>query len=83
MNHSKHGLLMLICCLIPLAAFAAIFLFGVPVNNVLLVGVALLCPLLHLVMMGSMFRGGSGRQIGHSHEHHVADAKRKDMPTLE
>jgi hypothetical protein len=83
MNHSKHGLLMLICCLVPLAALTAIVVFNVPANNVLLVGVALLCPLLHLVMMGFMFRGGSERQIGHSHEHHIADAKRKDMPTLE
>lgn len=82
MNHSKHGLLMLICCLVPLAALTAIFVFGIPANNVLLAGIALLCPLLHLVMMGSMFRGESSGSSSHSHEHHVIDAKRKDIPAL-
>lgn len=82
MNHSKHALLMLICCLVPIAALTAIFVFGIPANNVLLVGIALLCPLLHLVMMRSMFRGGSDSHSGHSHEHLPVDAKRKDIPAL-
>lgn len=61
MKHpSCHLWLMLLCCLIPVAAFSAIFIFGVPVNSVVLVGLALLCPLLHFGMM--FFMGG--------HEHH-------------
>lgn len=54
MKHSgnHHLWLMLLCCLIPIAALGAIFLFGVPVNSVVLVGLVLLCPLLHLAMMG-------------------------------
>ncbi|MFN4218946.1 MAG: DUF2933 domain-containing protein [Candidatus Bipolaricaulia bacterium] len=41
-------------CLAPVAAVAAIWVFNVPVNTVLLVGALLLCPLAHLFMM----RGG-------------------------
>ncbi len=52
--HSKHILIMLACCLISFAALTAIMLFKVSVSNVLLIGLALACPLLHLLMMRSM-----------------------------
>lgn len=45
-------------CLAPLAAVAAIFVFNVPVNTVILVGLLALCPLAHLFMM---------RDGGHRH----------------
>jgi hypothetical protein len=56
----KHTLLMLACCLIPLAALAVIYVFDLPINSVLYFGVILLYPLLHFVMMRGM--------MGHDHQ---------------
>jgi uncharacterized membrane protein len=50
----NHWILMLLCCLIPLAGIAAIVVFRIPATNVLYFGLVLMCPLLHLVMMKSM-----------------------------
>ena len=53
--------LILISCLAIAAGIAAIFAFGVPTNTVLLVALALACPLAHLWMM---------RSGAHDHDHH-------------
>jgi len=55
LKRNRYLGLMVLCCLIPLAALGAIFLLGVPVSNALGFALILLCPLSHLLLMG---RGG-------------------------
>lgn len=65
----KHVLIMLLCCLVPVAAIGAILLFQVPVNQVLWLVLVLLCPLSHLLMMKFMPHEGSLPQ-GSTGQHH-------------
>jgi len=69
--NKKHILIMLACCLIPLVALSANFLLKIPVSTVALAGLALLCPLSHLLMVKFMAPMGN---MGHEHEeahHHI------------
>jgi len=62
---SKHTLIMVLCCLIPLAILAVLWAIGVS-GGYLILGVILLCPLLHILMMRDTHRG-SGEGSGHAH----------------
>jgi hypothetical protein len=55
--NKRHLIIMLLCCLIPLAALAALFLFKVQITPGLWFGLMLLCPVLHLLMMRFMLHG--------------------------
>jgi len=66
----SHLWIMILCCLIPIVGLAAIFLFNVPVSNVVFYGLILLCPVSHLLMMKYM--GHDHSSTDHSqHEHHT------------
>lgn len=74
----KHTLLMVLGCMLPMAALAAIFLFQVQVNTVLLVAILLLCPLLHLFMMRDHMSGHVMRDhVGHVADHHPVGSDEK------
>lgn len=52
---SKSGyILMALLCVVPVGAFAAIFLFNFPVSPVILLALALACPTAHLLFLGTM-----------------------------
>jgi YHS domain-containing protein len=61
---SKHALLMVACCLIPLGLIGAAYGLGFTLDGVLPIAMVLLCPILHLVMM---------RGMGHDHAGHSQD----------
>lgn len=66
--NKKHALIMLACCLIPIAGFALVSLFNIPLKSVFLFAMILFCPLSHLLMMKFMVHGDS-RQHGEVKDH--------------
>ncbi len=58
---SKHTLIMILCCLIPLVILGVLWAIGIS-GSYLILGVILLCPLLHIFMMRGMHK-----EVGHDH----------------
>ena len=67
----SHLWIMLLCCLIPIVGLAAVFLFNIPVSNVVFFALVLLCPLSHLLMMKYMGHDHSAMQADSRHQHHT------------
>ncbi len=60
---SKHALIMILCCLIPLALLVVLWAIGIS-GSYLILEVLLLCPLLHIFMMRGMRKGSE-------HDHRI------------
>lgn len=60
--NKKHALIMVACCLIPIVAFTLISVFKVPVSGMITIGLILLCPISHLLMMKFMMPGHEGHK---------------------
>lgn len=61
--NKKHGLLMLLCCLVPLLIILVLPLLGFQVGALgrfASMGIALICPLMHIGLLAFLFKGKGG-----------------------
>ena len=68
----KHGLMMILCCMLPILVIAALPFLGLGGGR-LASYAFLLCPLMHIGMMFMMRKSGHGSCHGGSREEYKAD----------
>ena len=75
--NKKHALIMIACCLVPIAGFALVSVFNLPLKSVFYFAMILICPLSHLLMMKFMMHGDD-----HKHDEAVDHAHHHDLPQI-
>ena len=68
---NRHILIMILCCAIPLGLIFLLPYMGVSLSSgALLFFIVLLCPLMHLLMMGKHGHGHGDEDEDEDHPHH-------------
>jgi hypothetical protein len=73
----KHALLMVACCLVPIAGFALVSLFNIPLKSIFYFAMILFCPLSHILMMRYM-----GHNPGHQHGEAIDHPHHEVIPQI-
>ena len=74
-HHKYHGLIMLLCCLVPILLIAALPLLkgsSSSLKSLLGFGIFLLCPLMHIFMMKKIHENIKTSKT-HTEDHHSHD----------
>lgn len=81
----SHMLIMLLCCLVPIAGLAAVYLFKLPLNSVVYGALALACPIGMGFMVFSMLKDHNShdpQSAAHSgHSESIEAAARENNPS--
>lgn len=64
-GHSRHMLLMILCCAIPVVLLLLLPFLGINnplIRSILSFGMLLICPLMHIMMIPLLFRKDKGKK---------------------